>query len=89
MWPRNAQALLQFKQQVIQYAVEFGKCATGTHFTVDVAIVWWFSRKAPLHNALEFFFNPALPILQHLQKLVPRLEVLLSVTSSLCTDFMN
>jgi len=54
MWPRNAQALLQFKQQVIQYAVERGKCATGTHFTVDDAIVWWFSRKALLHNTLEF-----------------------------------
>jgi hypothetical protein len=55
MWPRNAQVLLQFKQQVIEYAVEHGKCATGTYFTVDDAVVWWFSRKVLLHNALEFF----------------------------------
>jgi hypothetical protein len=37
----------------------------------------------------EKSFNPALRILQQLRKLVQRLEVLLSVTSSLHTDFMN
>jgi hypothetical protein len=37
MWPRNIQALLHFKLQIIQYAVEHGKCAAGTYFGVDDA----------------------------------------------------
>ena len=39
----------------MHYAVEHGKCAAGTHFSVDDAIIWWFSRRAQLHNTVEFF----------------------------------
>ena len=46
------------------------------------------SAERPFCILQQNSFNLTIPILQHLRKLVPRLEVLLSITSSLCTDFM-
>lgn len=59
------------------------------HILLWIMPLYGGSAERPFCIIHEKSFNPALPILQHLRKLVQRLVVLLSITFSLCTDFIN